>query len=128
MMALVKPARSPSLPVPKVKLRSWAGGREYVYASAASRSAPAWVLMCRPSATSAIEPNSRPPAISAIIMAPHSQITAHVLRSLFSWPSPRKTWLWDVENPGLTLLLMAASFQVATDDCEQLLGRLVVQG
>src|SRR5277367_4667064 len=51
--------------------------------------------MCRPSAMSAIEPNSQPPTISAAIMAAQSQITAQVRRSLFSWPSPRKTWLWN---------------------------------
>ncbi len=53
----------------------------------------ACVLMCIPSATSAIEPNIRPPAISPIIIAPQSAITAQVRRSLFSWPSPRNTWL-----------------------------------
>ncbi len=40
---------------------------------------------------SAIDPNTRPPMISATIITPQSQITAHVLRSLFSWPSPRNT-------------------------------------
>ena len=49
--------------------------------------------MCRPSATRAIEPNSKPPTISSAIIAPHSQITAHFRRSDLSWPSPRKTWL-----------------------------------
>ena len=44
---------------------------------------------------SAIEPNNEPPTISSSIMAPQSQMTAHVLRSLFSCPSPRKTWLWN---------------------------------
>ena len=39
----------------------------------------------------AIEPNRKPPTISAIIMTPQSQITVHVLRSLFSCPSPRNT-------------------------------------
>jgi hypothetical protein len=32
---------------------------------------------------SAIDPNSQPPTISATIIALHSQITAHVFRSLF---------------------------------------------
>src|SRR5215469_84974 len=50
--------------------------------------------MCSPSATSAIEPNNKPPTISAIIMKLHSAITVQVRRSLRSWPSPRKTWLW----------------------------------
>ena len=34
-----------------------------------------------------------PPTISAIIIAPQSQITAHVLRSLLSWPAPSITLL-----------------------------------
>ncbi len=50
--------------------------------------------MCSPSATSAMEPNIKPPTISAIIIAPQSQITAQVRRSLASCVSPRKAWLW----------------------------------
>src|SRR5262249_40693637 len=60
--------------------------------SAARSSALTCVDMCKPSATSAIEPNRMPPAISAIIMKLHSAITNQVRRSLRSWPSPRKTW------------------------------------
>ena len=71
-------------------------------------SAPAWVLMWRPSAISAIEPNSQPPTISASIMAPQSQMTAQVLRSLFSCPSPRNTWLWNDGWAARSASLMAA--------------------
>src|ERR1700726_1872662 len=83
--------------------------------------------MCRPSATSAIEPNSRPPTISAIIMAPQSQITAHVLRSLFSCPSPRNTWLWKGEGAALLLSIMVSSFQIGADNFEELLRRFGFQ-
>src|SRR6266404_6427021 len=84
--------------------------------------------MCRPSATSAMEPNSRPPTISAIIMAPQSQITAHVLRSLFSCPSPRNTCWWESEGVTLLLSIMAPLFQISADDFEQALRRFAVQG
>src|SRR5882757_4100594 len=57
-------------------------------------SAPAWVDMCQPSASSAIEPKSVPPAISATIMTAVSPTTAQVRRSLRSWAAPRKTWSW----------------------------------
>jgi hypothetical protein len=40
------------------------------------------VLIWKPSATSAIEPNIAPPAISTTIIAPVSAITAQTLRSL----------------------------------------------
>src|SRR5271155_1488932 len=77
-----------------------------------------------PSATSAIEPNSRPPTISAIIMAPHSQITAQVLRSLFSCPSPRKTWLCKF---AVALSLIGASLQIGTDDSQKPFRRVDIQ-
>src|SRR5260221_5115317 len=57
-------------------------------------SAPAWVDMCQPSASSAIEPKIVPPAISTTIMAAVSPTTAQVRRSLRSWAAPRKTWSW----------------------------------
>src|SRR5882672_551643 len=57
-------------------------------------SAAACVDMCQPSASSAIEPNSVPPTISATIMAAVSPTTAQVRRSLRSWAAPRKTWSW----------------------------------
>src|SRR5260370_42122135 len=57
-------------------------------------SAPAWVDMCQPSASSAIEPNIVPPAISTTIMAAVSPTTAQVRRSLRAWAAPRKTWSW----------------------------------
>lgn len=41
----------------------------------------------------AIEPKSRPPMISATIMAPQSQMNAQIRRSLCSWSSRRNTWL-----------------------------------
>src|ERR1700722_9955409 len=77
--------------------------------------------MCIPSATRAIEPNIRPPPISASIIAPQSQITAHVLRSLFSWPSPRNTWVW---RCGVTFVasLIWASFQVGANNFNQVCG------
>src|SRR5580658_59972 len=55
--------------------------------------APAWVDMCRPSATSANEPNRLPPMISTSIIVPHSAMTAQVRRSFCSCPGPRNTWL-----------------------------------
>src|SRR5271154_5708475 len=70
--------------------------------------------MWSPSATRAIEPNIRPPTISAIIMAVQSQITSQVLRSLFSCPSPRNTWLWKV---GLGALSLIAN--LTSDKCER---------
>src|SRR5665213_1142431 len=114
MMALVKPARSPSLPVLNENLGLLAYLRAYVYARAASRSAPACVLMCKPSATSAIDPNRKPPTISASIIAPQSQITAHVLRSLFSCPSPRNTWLC---KAGAAPLLLSIIARLISDRC-----------
>ncbi len=57
-------------------------------------SAPAWVDMCQPSASSAIEPNSVPPAISATIMVAVRPTTNQVRRSLRSCAAPRKTWSW----------------------------------
>src|SRR5580692_4596824 len=75
--------------------------------------------MCKPSATSAIEPNSRPPMISATIMTAQSAITAQVRRSFLSWPSPRKTWLWLAVD--MTLVL-AASLQVGLHGLDQLFG------
>lgn len=47
--------------------------------------APAWVDMCHPSATSAIEPKIVPAVIS---------ITIQVWRSFLSWLSLRNTWSW----------------------------------
>ena len=55
-------------------------------------SAPACVDMCQPSATTAIEPNSVPPTISATIIAAVSATTNQVRRSCLSCLAPRKTW------------------------------------
>src|SRR5215204_5968730 len=44
--------------------------------------AAAWVNMCQPSATSAIEPKIDPATISATIMTPVSATTDHVRRSV----------------------------------------------
>src|SRR4029077_7582890 len=75
--------------------------------------------MCRPSATSAIEPNSRPPTISATIMTVQSAITAQVRRSFLSWPSPRKTWRWpDADVP----FMSPPSLQVSLHRLDQFLG------
>lgn len=49
--------------------------------------------MCSPSATSASEPNSVPPTISAIIIAVHKPMTIHVFRSLRACAAPRNAWL-----------------------------------
>src|SRR5665213_475285 len=57
-------------------------------------SAAVCVLICSPSAISAIEPKSAPPTISAAIMQPQSAITPQVRRSLRAWCSPRKTCSW----------------------------------
>ena len=61
-------------------------------------------------------------------MAPQSQITAHVLRSLFWCPSPRNTWLWKAEGASLLLSIMRPSFQIGADNIKQLLRRFGVQG
>jgi len=45
--------------------------------AAVSRISPYDQVACSPSATNAIDPNRRPPPISAHIIAPQSQITAH---------------------------------------------------
>jgi len=88
--ALVKPARSPSLPVPKLNLVSRACRRARPYASAASSKAPAWVDICRPSAIRAMEPKSRPPAISTTMKTPQRPMTNQVRRSLRAWSGARK--------------------------------------
>src|SRR5438270_8322031 len=73
--------------------------------------------------------------ISATIMAPQSQITAHVLRSLLSCPAPRKTWwckLWLCKAwlrkawlckaaPAPSLSVMVSSLQVGVDHFDQLI-------
>src|ERR1700756_449083 len=81
--------------------------------------------MWSPSGTRAIEPNMRAPTISPIIMAVQSQITSQVLRSLFSCPSPRNTWLWKVGLGALSLI--ATSLQISANDFEQLLSSFGVQ-
>src|SRR5947209_17944151 len=87
--------------------------------------------MCSPSATSAIEPNARPPKISAIIIAVHSQITAQVLRSLRSWPAPRK--LWECRKAAVPASVMTnpwqilALLQISTHHVEQLLRGVLFQ-
>src|SRR5665213_146475 len=83
--------------------------------------------MCKPSAMRAIEPNNKPPTISAIIMAPQSQITAHVLRSLVSCSAPRNTWLWKGEGASLLGSIMAPSFQIGADHLEEVFRRVLVQ-
>src|SRR5579871_5037015 len=84
--------------------------------------------MCRPSAMSAIEPNSRPPTISATIMALASAITAQVRRSLRAWPAPRKTWLCPRSEAARSISLMrASSLQIGVHHVDQLLGRLGVE-
>src|ERR1700751_1352234 len=63
--------------------------------------------MCRPSATSAIEPKTSPPMISATIMRLHSTMTNQVRRSLRSWPAPRNT-CGCAEGGAVSLVLMIA--------------------
>src|SRR6185437_12376984 len=83
--------------------------------------------MCKPSATRAIEPNSRPPATSASIMAPHSPITAQVLRSLRSWPAPRNVWECRDGKVGCNVPLIRRSPEIRAHDVEKLLGCLALQ-
>src|SRR5271168_1373698 len=84
--------------------------------------------MCMPSATRAIEPNRRPPIISAIIMVPQSQITAHVLRSLCSWPAPKNTWECRGDDGAAPMACITDhSFEVGSDDFKQLLSCLGVE-
>ena len=64
-IALVNPARSPSLPLPKVKRESVVWRRAYV--SAAINNVLACVDMCSPPATKATEPSTEPPMISKSI-------------------------------------------------------------
>src|SRR6516162_8931171 len=62
--------------------------------------AAAWVDMCRPSATSAMEPQSMPPKISAVIIVTQSATTAQLRRSFRSWCAPRNTCScrhWSIE-------------------------------
>src|SRR5580704_12422746 len=83
--------------------------------------APAWVDICRPSATSANEPNRPPPTISTPIITPHSAITPQILRSFCAWPVPRKTWLWPFGKATPATVFTAASlFEVAVDDIQEL--------
>src|SRR6516225_3532486 len=78
--------------------------------------------MCRPSATSASEPNILPPTISATIIALHSAITIHVLRSLSSWAAPRKMWSCPAPKAESSKLLMVPLLlEVAVDYFNQLL-------
>src|SRR5215469_12213845 len=63
-------------------------------------SAAACVDMCRPSAISAMEPQSIPPTISAVIIVTQSATTAQLRRSFRSWWAPRNTCScrhWSIE-------------------------------
>jgi hypothetical protein len=53
-----------------------------------------------------MEPNSRPPTISAIIMIPQSHMTAQDLRSLFSCSAPKN--LWECNSDDGALLSISA--------------------
>src|SRR5882757_3182968 len=79
--------------------------------------------MCRPSATSAKEPNRLPPTISRSIIALHNPMTAQVLRSLLSWPAPRKMWSCPAPNAASLKSLILALLEIAMDDFDKLLGR-----
>src|SRR4029077_15462568 len=80
--------------------------------------------MWRPSATSAIETNIHPPAISAAIIRPHSAMTPRARRSLRAWPAPRKTWLCrNSSAASLRALMRGSSLEVGVHHFDQLLGR-----
>src|ERR1700727_2949762 len=80
--------------------------------------------MCRPSATSAIDPNSSPPMISAAIIAPHRMMTAQVLRSLRSWSVARKTWLCPCSPaPGAYAFMRMPLPEVGVKNLDQLVRR-----
>src|SRR5580704_10764254 len=88
--------------------------------------------MCRPSATSAIEPKTMPPAISATIMAEQSTITPQARRSLRAWPAPRKTWLWvSSEAAGSRSLMRSSrafrSLEIGVHHVDELFGRARVE-
>src|SRR5580698_2396192 len=83
--------------------------------------------MCKPSATSAIDPNSRPPMISTHIIAPHSQITAQVLRSLCPWSLPKKTCSWNDGSMVSVSMFIASSLQIGSDDVQQLFRSISVE-
>src|SRR5580692_9687558 len=90
--------------------------------------APACVDICRPSATSASEPNRLPPTISTTIMTPHNAITPQVLRSFFSWPAPRKTWLWPSRMATSLRVFTAALLEVALNNIHQLFAGFSIRG
>jgi hypothetical protein len=69
-----------------------------------------------------MEPNRRPPPISAIIMIPQSQMTAQVLRSRFSWPGARKTCECGEDDLDEVVPVMVDSLKIGANDIEQLLG------
>ena len=77
--------------------------------------------MCRPSATRAMEPNSRPPTISSSIIALQSQMTAQVRRSDASCPSPRKMWLCPVGSCVRISAMVGLLLRIRADDIEELL-------
>ena len=71
--------------------RAHGGGRSGRPAAAIA-SAPAWVDMCQPSASSAIEPKIVPPAISATIIAAVSADHQPGAPLVALVAGPRKTW------------------------------------
>src|ERR1700739_3950866 len=85
--------------------------------------------MCRPSATSAIDPKRTPPTISPIIIALQSTITAQARRSFARWLEARKTC---VCAPGAPVVRGSAIgrllFQIGSHHRQQVLGRLGVEG
>ena len=82
--AEAKPARSPTLPVPKLKRGLLAFRRAKAYAAAAMASAPACVAIWMPSASRAIELKATPATISPTIMTTVRSTTALVRRALSS--------------------------------------------
>src|SRR5215831_8549302 len=119
-------------------------------------SAAACVDMCRPSAISAMEPQSIPPMISAVIIVTQSITTAQLRRSFRSWWAPRNTCScrhWSIEwacmapsfsadklvmhgamrharhdKPGVVLLAHARQLLEKADGCPQFVITVIAPG
>ena len=90
-MELANPPSTSTFHVPKAKVASPACRRASMYAMAVMARAMACVLMCQPSASSAMELKSQPAAISTTIIVAVSPTT----RQLFSSPAWFPEWkLW----------------------------------
>lgn len=56
--------------------------------------AEAWLAMCHPSASRAMEPKTTHETISTTMVVRVRAMTAHVRRSLVPWWSDRQQWSW----------------------------------